>query len=1325
MEENYFFPEELSTPLELGNLDRYLPLDRRFELSQNKRLVQRSTGAVLFADISGFTQVTDIFISELGPQSGAEELNIQLNRIYGSLIDFIHQYHGDVIGFGGDSITCWFSGDDGRLATSAGLAIQHCMPKIDIISTLKNTRIKIGIKISLAAGLGQRFLVGDKNIQNIEVLAGKLLTKIFVADKLAKSGEVIVDDEISRALGDQLIVCERRKDEKFGFFAVVKDLYPVIPPDPWPTVGKLPARIVRSWILPPIYERLISGQERFFAEFRWCVPLFIKFSEIEFDDDSDAPNKLSTFVKHVQTVLNHYGGHLLQLVLGDKGSYIYSVFGALVANENDIIRCVSAAMDIIDLPQTLKFISSPQIGISSGQMYSGTFGSQDRSFYSVCGGAANVAARLMENAKPGQILVSAEVKLKAETYFDFSDLESRVLLKGISDPVPVFELLQKRNLIKSNVRLPKGKLFGRVGEQAILLKNLKQLQEGKQVVVIIEGEAGMGKSRLIEMLWETAKATNLICLFGTGDSIEQSTIYFAWRRIFAEIFDWDRLSTNTNERKSHIVNFLKSQPLRSITDEMDFDSKLALLASVLPGDFPDTLRIAALPGHARAEATRHLLSNILKTFYSGIRMVLIIDDAQWLDSASWALLQDVVALHTQLFLLLATRPLGESPPSEFQALLKNKQTHILRLKPMEDQEIIPMILQRLGIVTLPQLASSFILEKAEGNPFFGEELAYALRDNNVLAIENGTCLIAHGVSDLADLNFPNTIQELISSRIDHLEPSQELILKVASVIGRAFDFQMLREVIPTSENTSNLNKDLDKLMKLDFIFSEVLSPDPRYAFKHVVIQQVAYSLLLHSQRRELHRRIAEWYEREFVMDLSPYYPILSHHWLNAVEGTSEFAFQPDIWRKALDYSQYAGLKALRNNANAEAIAILSTALRVLKSSLKRHELAQQELDLQVLLAIPLTLTQGWASAEVGNAYHRSHELCIQIGKTPQLFPTLVGVFTYYLVRAQFQEATLLARDNLELALGTIDDSLVMEAEHDQGAVLFYTGNITNAKTHFEKCQKLYEPEKHYPHVFIYGKNAFATASVHLSLIHSIMGFPDLAEKTVDQGIALNKIWPHPFSYSWTLSGKSVIYQMYNRIEEMKPLVQDLIKESQEQGFPNWMAQALTWWGWILVCEGQTDDGIANMEMGVDIWQATGSELLLPYFTYLLADGYFRMGEYGKAREIIDQRLDIMQKNGEMWFTSEILRLQGNLYLAGKFPDVKKAESIFQRGLQLAEEQTARLYELRLTLSLAQLWNSQGRRQDAKALLARKYHWFVEGLSTPILKEAKLFLDSLQ
>jgi hypothetical protein len=369
---------------------------------------------------------------------------------------------------------------------------------------------------------------------------------------------------------------------------------------------------------------------------------------------------------------------------------------------------------------------------------------------------------------------------------------------------------------------------------------------------------------------------------------------------------------DVEERRRRMLAYLQPDP------EM---ARLApLLNSIVPLELPDNELTAQLAGEVRADNTRELLVQLLQAAVTGpgdgaSPLLLVLDDAHWFDSASWALTRQVVARVRPLLLVLATRPLAEPLPDDYRRLRQEPATECLRLEPLAPRDTLSLACDRLGVRRLPEPVAVLIEERAQGNPFFSEELAYAFRDAGLIRITNGTCTVTPGAGDLSGMSFPDTMQGVVASRIDRLAPRQELALKVASVIGRLFTFHLLRDIHPIEADRGALRVFLDDLQRQDFTVLDTPAPNLAYLFRHVVTQEVAYGLLLASQRRQLHRAVAEWYEQTQVEDLASLYPLLAYHWGRAEEPT-----------KTLTYLELAGEQALRLGAYQEAVDLLTQAL---------------------------------------------------------------------------------------------------------------------------------------------------------------------------------------------------------------------------------------------------------------------------------------------------------------------------------------------------------------------------------------------------------------
>ena len=909
----------------MQTLSAFIPMDRRQALARGETLPNRTRGAALFADISGFTPLTAALTQELGPLRGAEELTRQLNRVFGALIAEVHRYGGSVIGFSGDAMTCWFdeatpaAANSSRRATSCALTMQQLMTQFESVNTPVGSTISFQIKIAVTAGSARRFLVGHRRIQRIEVLAGAVLDRMAAAEQQLHEGEVVVGAEVIRWFGNQAHIQEWRADPAGEHYAVVSGLAETVPPAPWPDLPDLDVDTARAWLLPPVYQRLQRGEEEFLAELRPAVPLFLKFSGLDYDQDEEAGVKLDAYIRWTQTLLARYEGYLLQLTIGDKGSYMYINFGAPLAHEDDPARAVAAALALRSVPAELNFIHDIQIGISQGQMHVGAYGGARRRTYGVQGNEVNVAARLMSHAKAGQILVTARVAKMASAEYALRDL-GLVLLKGQPEPITLFsvegkQIKQAAALLKNRSLTP---MVGRDAETTFLTGQLHALLDGDNSSVVIEGEAGIGKSRLVAELIAQAETLGIPVLIGAGDAIEAATPYHAWRPIFRQLFGLNE-GMDAAAAQKHV--------LAQLPDDPYLLERTPLLNVVLPLNLPDNELTTQMASDVRVSNTVELLVDVLtKAPRSMSALLLILEDAHWLDSASLVLADHVRRSLPSLLLVISTRPMVDSKNgagasfakpmgTEYGRLLAAPDMQRLRLTTLSSEAILSLVCRRLDVATLPQPVADLIWQQAEGHPFFSEEIALALRDAGLILVNNGVATLAAEAGDLRNVNFPTTIQGVITSRIDRLDPAQQLTLKVASVIGRIFSFRSLRDVYPVASEKAALASHVAALAQLDITPVERPEPDLTYIFKHVITQEVTYSLLLFAQRRQLHHAVAEWYERIYADDLSPYFPLLAHHWRRAEETT-----------KTIEYLEQAGEQALRSGAFQEAARFFEEAL---------------------------------------------------------------------------------------------------------------------------------------------------------------------------------------------------------------------------------------------------------------------------------------------------------------------------------------------------------------------------------------------------------------
>ena len=936
----------------MKSLPAYIPMDRRQAMVEGRDLPDRTSGAALFADISGFTPLTAAMAEEFGAKQGAEELAVQLNAVYGALIAEVHRYRGSVISFSGDAITCWFDGDDGLCATACALDMQQVMAQFAEMRTPSGTLVSLGLKVAVTTGAVRRFLIGDPQIQLVDVLAGATLDRVAEAEGHAEKDQVVVSSEIISQSGDNVETGGWRGDQRFAIATGLAQAA-LIGAVPWPALpaDALTEEQARPWILPPVYERLKTERGEFLAELRPAVALFLKFEGIDYDQDDAAGQKLAMYIRQVQNILYRYGSYLLQLTIGDKGSYLYAAFGALQAHEDDAKRAIDAAFELQSCSKEVDFITNVQIGVSQGQMWTGAYGGPTRCTYGMLGDEVNVSARLMQACQPGQILTSQRVMQAAQDRFSFHQLPG-FQVKGKFEPIPVaipIAPLPQRPPVASVAPL-----VGRETELERMKNVLSAVAAGEGRVLRIEGDAGVGKSRLVAELVQLATIQGFRTATGNCQSTGRGTPYLPWREVFRTLFGllggWP-----VPQQISQI-----EMALRWLNP--DWSLRLPLLGDLLDLDIPDTPTTAAFDARFRQQSLFALVGDVLARWAEQQPMLILVEDVHWIDEASAALTGALsLRLATTPILLVIVHRLSLTPDRPLLPTLNDLPHHIhLSLTELSPDAVYALVTRRLG-GELPASTLAFIQERAQGNPFFVEELADALRETSHLRFEAGRWVLATDVNGAPRL--PDTIQGIVLSRIDRTDEASKLTLKVSSVIGRAFEANLTAQIHPTRLAWEVLCAQLQTLEGRDFIRLELPEPQLSYVFKHNVTQEVAYETLLFSQRRRLHQTVGEALER-----LAP----------EAVERLAYHYSHSDAREKALTYLGAAADKARREYANETALDYYDRALALeirpewLQGKAEvLHLLGRREEEAETLHV--LADTPGVPVAEVDSLWARYHE----------------------------------------------------------------------------------------------------------------------------------------------------------------------------------------------------------------------------------------------------------------------------------------------------------------------------------------------------------------
>jgi len=898
--------------------------------------------AVLYADISGFTALTER-LAHHGP-AGAEELTSLLNTYFGRLIRHITDHGGDVVKFAGDAlIALWPATDDRQLrqavhrAAQCALVVQRQLNNFDA-----GAGIRLSLRLTLGAGQMLTMHLGGVYNRWEFLVAGEPLVEVGDVEHLANPGDIFLTPPAWDLLRDVAVGQAMSRNNISGVRLHRLTTAPPAEPLALPPLSKTMADGLKTYIPGAILARLAAGQRGWLAELRRITVLFVNLSALDYGMPLE---QAQTVMRTLQTAIYRYEGSINKLSVDDKGVTLIAGFGLPpLAHEDDAIRGVQAALDIHAELRELGLQSA--IGVTTGRAFCGTVGNDVRREYTMIGDVVNLSARLMQAAE-NTILCdgatyqavqnSAALELLLGVDLDgsgavgdvpyFEEL-SPILVKGKSAPVPVYRP-RHQGRMTVDPHLFQTPLVGRTAEQLLLTEKLQALhRERSGSVLLIEGEAGMGKSQLVSEILQQARVLNVTTLVGAGSAIEKSTPYHAWRPVFKQFFKLDELPDDPEVRRAAVLEKVEQlchgQPLPGSSATA---AELApLLDAVLPLDWSDNELTAQMSGKVRADNTHNLLVCLLRQTVSRRGAVeppilLVLEDARWLDSASWGLARLVAAQVSALMMVLATRPLLAPVPDDYTRLLALPHAQKVQLGHLAQEEVAALIRQRLGVSHLPAALSRLVYEKAEGNPFFTEELVYALRDSGLITVTHDRCTLSQKTADPQALRLPDTIQGIITSRIDRLTPSQQLTLKVASVIGRAFEYVTLHDVHPIDIEKPHLSDYLNTLDKMDITQIDQPEPNLAYIFKQTITQEVAYNMMLFAQRRELHQAVARWFEKTYADDLSPHYAVLAYHWRRA-----------NVIPKATEYLEKAGDEALKTFANEEAVEFFSQALQLAESA---------------------------------------------------------------------------------------------------------------------------------------------------------------------------------------------------------------------------------------------------------------------------------------------------------------------------------------------------------------------------------------------------------
>jgi adenylate cyclase len=861
----------------------HLPQDRLRALARGEPLPDRTTGAALFADISGFTPLTEALRDSLGPRRGAEELTKHLDAVYTALIAEVECYGGSVISFAGDAITCWFDDAHGPAAPRAitcAFALQQAMRAFTSIALQNGTTTALALKVAVASGAARRFVVGDPTMHYLDALAGATVARTSTAEHLAQRGDVLLDEATVTRVGAAISIREWRTDHDSNErFAVVEPGLGVgehgseNPNSRLPT-PEVPIEQLRDWL----HKAQVEREHSFLTEFRPCAVLFVRFVGIDYEAD-DAQAQLDAFIRQLQGITARYEGAVLQLTIGDKGSYIYINFGALSSHEDDTRRAVKTALEL-----RKKTALHVQMGLTHGVMRVGAYGGATRRTYGALGDEVNLAARLMSTAAVGEILLSGHVQ-KATANDVVFEPRSPLPMKGKAEPLPVFAVTGERQQRAIRLQEPTYALpmVGRVQELGIINDKLELALSAKGQIIGIVAEAGIGKSRLVAELIRSARKKGFVGYGGACQSDGINTLYLTWKSIWQAVFDTDPNAP------------LKKQ-IRSLEGEVEDKAPeraqaLPLLGIVLDLDIPDNEFTKTLEPQYRQSVLRALLEDCLRAAAKDEPTLIVIEDMHWIDALSHDLLEELARAlsDSRVCFLLAYRPpqLARLETPRLEAMPNFTKIPLHELNAAEAESAIRAKLAQLYPArggALPVGLVDKLMARSQGNPFYLEELLNYVRDRGL------------DPANLDKIELPDSLHTLILSRIDILTESEKSTLRVASIVGRLFRADWLMGYYPKLGELPRIKNDLEQLATMEITPLDTPEPELAYLFKHIVTHEVTYESLPFATRAQLHEQLAKYLE-----SIAAPVDMIAQHY-----GRSHnHAKQREYWQKAGDAAHAA------------------------------------------------------------------------------------------------------------------------------------------------------------------------------------------------------------------------------------------------------------------------------------------------------------------------------------------------------------------------------------------------------------------------------------
>ena len=977
-------------------------------------------------------------------------------------------------------------------------------------------------------------------------------------------------------------------------------------------------------------------------------------------DPEDLREVVRAYRQACAEVMHRFDGSLAHS-LGD-GMLVY--FGYPVAHEDDAQRAVWTGLGILEAMDalTLRLALPPgeriavQLGLHTGLAVVEDLdvGAHHESL--ALGETRHIAEWLQRLAAPNTLVISAATYQLIEGYFTCEALGEQTF-RGQVQPLAVYRVLRASGAqSRFEVAAARGltPLVGRVPEVALLLERWAQVKDGLGQVVLLSGEAGIGKSRLVQVLTEQVAAEPRAWLAPCQCSPyhQHTALYPLIDLLERVVLRFDRAESpqqKVGKLEGCLVQY--GLPLAEAVPLL-----AALLALPLPADYTPV----TVSPEQHKQQTLHLLVTLLLRIAAQQPVLFVMEDLHWVDPSTLELLSLLVdqGPTARILALFTFRPDFHSP---WTGRAHCTQLTVNRLPRQQAVEVIRQVAHGKG---LPPEVVEQIVAKTDGVPLFVEELTKMVLESGLLQEQAERYVLAGPLHQLA---IPATLHDSLMARLDRLATVKTLA-QLAATLGREFSYALLRAVAPWEEET--LHRGLHQLVAAEFLYQRGVPPQATYTFKHALIQDVAYQSLLRSTRQQYHQRIAQALEAQFPEVVATQPALVAQHYTAA--GCAE---------QAVPYWLRAGQQASDRSAYLEAISHVTTGLALLKTLPETPAHTQQAVTLHLALGAALLVTKGHAAPEVEQVYTQAYALCQQAGETSQLVQVLLGLWRFYVSRPQLHTAREFGETLLRLAQRTHDPALAVIAHTALGATWLSLGALPAARSHLEEGRACYTPDQHRTLVFRMGQDPGVACRLYVAATLWLLGYPEQALARLHEALTLAHALSHPFSLACARCWATFVSQFRRDVSAVHEHAEAAVALATEQGFPIWAALGTTLRGWALTMQGQDEAGMTQVRQGIAALRATGAALFVPYLYTVLADVCAHLGHIEDGLQALAEAHTLVERHDERYWEAEVCRLRGVLLLRQPGTSPAEAEAWLQQALDIARRQEAKSLELRAAMSL--------------------------------------------